>query len=371
MGSKVSKVNSDSTASKDTYQAEVAPQGEAASTTSSDNGGLHQGINFMAPARLSELLYGLQVIAKLQRGTTEAQIESREKRREAMQNREDVWFWDDKLIREIQKLVDEGKLHAFEDLTQVVNKCHAARNRVGPLEQEVIETERKLESQFWKLQQAEENLNNEFQHEFHQEGHYPEPIASRASSSYRNSYDSGNDEVQDAFMLHEENIPLAAATSSALSSSSFPRNSPQIETSAQNDEMISKEEILSDLIHDDTRQTIERENMDLQSELQGIDEILNDRLPAVSLEPRRPLPVSSHTGLEQYPGLLTDFQTGRERINKWIQNTALESRFEATSLFTGLQMQLSAENQPVPSNWAQLVMAFWALDEAAVPKAPT
>jgi hypothetical protein len=79
------------------------------------------------------------------------------------------------------------------------------------------------------------------------------------------------------------------------------------------------------------------------------------------------LPNKQFASLEPYPQLLTDFGSTRERVNKWLENTALVSRFEGVSLFTILKGQLERENASLPSNWAQLVVAYWDLDGASIP----
>jgi hypothetical protein len=69
-------------------------------------------------------------------------------------------------------------------------------------------------------------------------------------------------------------------------------------------------------------------------------------------------PAPYQASLERYPALLTKFGTSRERIDNWILNSLLLSHLEATLLRNQLIFQISKS----PSNWAQLVFAYWELD---------
>jgi hypothetical protein len=80
------------------------------------------------------------------------------------------------------------------------------------------------------------------------------------------------------------------------------------------------------------------------------------------------LPNKPFTSLEPYPHLLNDFGSTRDRVNKWLENTALVSHFEGISLYTILKDQLGKEDALVPTNWAQLVVAYWYLDGASIPQ---
>jgi len=71
--------------------------------------------------------------------------------------------------------------------------------------------------------------------------------------------------------------------------------------------------------------------------------------------------------IELYPNLLTEFASRRERINNCLENTILVSRMDATFAYTIIKGLLEAENLEMPSNWSQLVIAYWELDDAAVP----
>jgi len=97
-----------------------------------------------------------------------------------------------------------------------------------------------------------------------------------------------------------------------------------------------------------------------------------NRNPAMSMNENiaqsfQRLPSKHFASLEPYPQLLTDFGSTRDRVNKWLENIALVSRFEGISLFTILKDQLEIENASFPSNWAQLVVAYWDLDGASIP----
>lgn len=78
-----------------------------------------------------------------------------------------------------------------------------------------------------------------------------------------------------------------------------------------------------------------------------------------------PRALPSASSLHLYPELLGDFSTRRMRLNKWLENIILESRLESDILYSTLRDSLGAEDEQMPSNWAQLVIAYWELDGAA------
>lgn len=79
------------------------------------------------------------------------------------------------------------------------------------------------------------------------------------------------------------------------------------------------------------------------------------------------LPRHRNSGIEFYHELVEDFSTRRERVNKWLENNALQCRLEGLSIYSILQDLLGLESQKVPSNWANLVVAYWEHDEASMP----
>jgi hypothetical protein len=48
---------------------------------------------------------------------------------------------------------------------------------------------------------------------------------------------------------------------------------------------------------------------------------------------------------------MNDFSSTRDRVNKWLENTALVSRFEGISFHMTLKEQLEKENAFLPTNW--------------------
>jgi hypothetical protein len=101
---------------------------------------------------------------------------------------------------------------------------------------------------------------------------------------------------------------------------------------------------------------------DMESGLDDIDErldIANEKFGAAQSLSSKHL-----NSIELYPQLITQFSSRRERINNWLQHTALMSRIESRIL----KNQLELENIETPSNWSQLVIAYWEKDEAANPE---
>lgn len=335
---------------------------EVISRTDNDAGG-------MSEIRLAEFLHTLQRIAKLQRDAAEAQIESRETRRDTFNKREDVWFWDNKFMGEVQRLTADGKLNGFDELTRIAKECQAARDQLGPSEQEGIEAEQRWEGRIWKLQQAEDNMRAEFRYEFLNADALSGSVTSTATSSYKDSIQSMNEDGPVGTNFTEENLGPHGTAISVASSSSFSRLPLARDFATQSDDGLSRESILSDLtIPETARPKTENGKTDWNSRTEEIDELRNWTPLSDITGPALRLPGEQHSSLEFYPQLITDFNTGRDRINKWLENTALTSRFEGFSLFSALKTQLEAENYIIPSNWAQLVIAFWNSDGAAQPQ---
>lgn len=65
-----------------------------------------------------------------------------------------------------------------------------------------------------------------------------------------------------------------------------------------------------------------------------------------------------HSSTESFPGLLTQFSTQRDRINKWLLHTMLISKSEANLIW----LQLQQEPETSPSPWAELIVAYFEFD---------
>lgn len=299
-------------------------------------------------SRWAELMGSLQSIANLQGAATTACVDARQKRREAKFKREDVWFWDDKFMGEIQRLNIQGKLQGFEELSRLAAECQKSRDLVGPLEQESIEAEYRWQGQIWTLEEAEEDLYAEFKDEFRDAAEYFNAHDGEASSTQPPSDSDSQPSVKD------ENTRTDVATLPIITS----ENNPEVENP-----------LSLELMHGDVQHFGDAvSESDLDSGFGDIDAVLESSpRQANNYGLPKALPKRRSSGIEIYHKLLENFSTRRERVNKWLENNALESRLESLSLYSILQDLLAIENQEVPSNWANLVVAYWDLDEASLP----
>ncbi|KAG4427570.1 hypothetical protein IFR05_016947 [Cadophora sp. M221] len=169
----------------------------------------------------AELMHALQKIARLQREATSAQIDVRQKRREAAFKRQEVWIWDAKFMGEVQRLSAEGKLAGLGELLELTTKCQNARDDLGPLEQEGTEAEQHWEGQIYTLRQTEERFYNEFNREFAIVEAYSPGPSSDDSSQYRSSSrqkSEGSDDI--ATPSGRMIIPYRIGSAGSITSSS-------------------------------------------------------------------------------------------------------------------------------------------------------
>ncbi|KAL5322343.1 hypothetical protein ACEPPN_010316 [Leptodophora sp. 'Broadleaf-Isolate-01'] len=317
--------------------------------------------------RFAELMHALQKIARLQREATSARIDARQKRREAAFKRQEVWIWDAKFMGEVQRLSAEGKLAGLGELLKLAAKCQSARDDLGPLEQEGTEAEQHWEGQIYTLRQTEERLYNEFNREFAIAEAYPPGPSSDDSSQYRSSSgqkSEGSDDI--ATPLGRMIIPYRIGSAGSITSSSSLQLRPLPEDLPDRDSELNRQgPFLAGL--EGIGAEIETWNYSGGSD-SGLGDINDplDGLPEADLRgPSQPLPKRNYSSIELYPHLLIEFTSKRDRINKWLEGIILESHLEATSLYGIVKTQLAAENKTIPSNWSQLVIAYWQLDGAA------
>lgn len=303
---------------------------------------------------LMGLMQALKSVAKLQQEISNTQIAFREKRREASFKREAVSERDAKFMREVQRHIASGELQQFQELA---HDCQSARDALGPVEEEGIIAEQQLEGQIWSLRQAEKRLYAEFEYEFQTAARYPSP-ESVESSDYQPPSDPYDyeDQLTSDVARHETKLPSGYPECAILSTSSadedldIPRS---IEAGHHGPALPSSQE------------NSEHEAWNSDSGMTGIDCEADEGLTGTLPEPPHRLP-RRHYKSDLYINLLTDFGSKRDRINKWLEKNALESRVEATSIFNILGEELRLESQEMPSNWSQLVIAYWELDGAAV-----
>jgi hypothetical protein len=316
-------------------------------------------------SRLTELMQAIQRFTRLQREATSASIDARQKRREAAFKRQDVWIWDAKFMVEVQRLTAEGKLAGLEELLRLGEKCQNSRNDLGPIEQEGIELEQRWEGNIWKLRQAEEHLYTEFAYEFEAAESYPQAPMSDGLSDYSASPESADQEEENP-EKGQSVIPHQHGASVASSSSFLEFGGERVLTVQQAGSLPETAPQNSMLLGID-RPENEIATLYSDSGIGDIDVPLENRNAGDLPGPPYPLPGEPTSSIELYPNLLTDFASRRERINNWLENTVLLSRMEATSLYTVLKGLLEAEKLEMPSNWSQLVIAYWERDVAAIP----
>jgi len=316
--------------------------------------------------RLVGLMQGLQRMARLQEQLTNTQIDFRQKRREAAFKREIVWNCDARFMRELQKLIAQGSENLrmeFKKLEQLAAECQAARDTLGPMEQDGIEAEQRWEGQIWSLRQAENHVYQDFSAEFRIADSYPPASPSVVSSQYESLSESESEPFEDDPLPGKGNTTAVIVPPASLVSQTA-RNEPPTTSlrPATADPALLGLEI---------RQTegmpseMNSADWDIDSDIGDIDRLPRTGTVEEVIGPPRSLPLRTY-GSELYTNLHTDFGTKRDRINKWLERSALESRLESISIFTVLRDQMKAENMVMPSNWAQLVIAYWELDGASV-----
>lgn len=307
-------------------------------------------------SRFVDLMNALQKLARLRAVATSSSVYARQKKREASIKRQNVWASDGKFMEEIQRLVAHGKLKEFEGLQRLAEGCQIARDGLGPVEQEAIETEQEWEGHTWILRQAEEEFDFEFQFEFEVADSYP-PLPISVSSSA----------VSDV----ENNKEDGAETVPPFSSSLFPSGSGELTTVEPN---IDSSYTQLDYFHNGFTIGLEQQNYPAGSQIPDSDSgfgDIDDKITSSDFGEAVHVPSNAwrtHSNSNEfYPHLLANFESSRDRINKWLENTILQSHLEGTTLFNILTRKMESEMKKVPSNWAQLVMAYWEIDGATIP----
>lgn len=324
--------------------------------------------------RWGGLMQDLNRLSKLQEEASHAQIDARQKRREASFKRQDVWLRDAEFMRCIQELNAQGHFNGFNNLTQLANKCQLARDELGPVEQEGIEAEQIWEGQLWELQRAEERIYADYQDEFEEAATYSSDSKSAISAE---NQQPAAPEGQDVETANPNIIPPTPEQSPARSTISLPNHQTapmkaDITTITPSNTKEPRNAMLLDLV----------ESAEKEVALSPAETLLewdsDSGIADINLVPIRDtsedlvrslqkLPNKQYASLEPYPQLLNDFSSTRDRVNKWLENTVLLSRFEGVSMYTILKDQLARENALLPTNWAQFVVAYWDLDGASIP----
>lgn len=313
--------------------------------------------------RFIELMQAIHRMSRLHKQAISAQIDARQKRRAAGFKRRDVWICDGKFMKELQRLMAEEKLKGFEGaegLVKLAEECQVVRNDLGPLEQDGTEAEQRLEGEVWKLEQAAESTFNNFESELFTADMYSSGSSSASSSPYQSEEELDREGIsEDRRHTHAEE--LYRPPNSVASTSSFTRALPVPEIPMVLDLDVPQDYMLRGI--NDMYIFRGDRISDSDSAIGDIDLPCEDWRLGDLIGPVQHLQRDSSASVERYPELITEFKTPRERINKWLLGTTLLSHLEADLLRQQLDSQLTLP----PSNWSQLVIAYWAMDEAAVP----
>jgi hypothetical protein len=309
--------------------------------------------------RMLTLMQGLRSIATLQMDVTNAQIAFREKRRQASFKREVVSNCDAKFMIALQKLIVgccRYEEDTFEKLQKLVDQCQAARDELGPVEQEVIEAELRWEGQTWSLRQAEIFIYQHFDDEFQRATLFPP--ASQSTDFSEGSAQSEPPDGDTSGLDKNNSSGLAIPNDSRITVGEHLQFSFEACGNIQESKIVDQGSFCCVQIDD-----LEQYDHDLQendgfetSQLSAKSSHGVDRVDNTTANFRDPEPAARRGQL--YQDLLTNFVSKRDRVNKWIESNVLDSRIEATSVFTTLKDKLDMEQLEIPSNWAQLGEAF-------------
>jgi hypothetical protein len=321
--------------------------------------------------RWGELMQEIYHLSRLQEEASNAQIDARQKRREASYKRQDVWLRDAEFMRRVQELNAQGRFEGFDDLARLASKCQTARDILGPVEQEGIEAEQKWEGQLWELQQAEERIYRDYEDEFGDAATYSQELQTDVLTE---------EEHSTALKEHDSIYPRTSSPTPEQppATSTAPLTTSQdtlhkVDPNARLNEKEPENVILLDLV-ESAENAIALSSAETPLEWDSDSGLVDISLiPPVNTNEDlaysfQKLPERQFASLDPYQHLLTDFGSTRDRVNKWLEHTVLVSRVEGISLYTILRDQLETENALLPTNWAQLVVAYWYLDGASIPK---
>ena len=288
---------------------------------------------------------------------------ARQRRRELGFKRARVSTSDARFMRAIQTLIAQGKLTGFPELLRLASECQQARDNTGPLEADCNEAEQEWEWRFSKLQLAEASAYEFFMTKFPNTDDLPSPSSSQSGSS---SSDSGSQYLEDTFNDTQDDVrylrlPLDLGPDHSSLLEVQPPGSPN--------EFGQRDLELRDLSAniDQPISTMPPNTgysyYSSPTLSGGIDRPLSTKPGATFDVPTYSSTPQPLTDIENYPKLLLNFSTVRERVTNWLLHSLLLSRLEAAQL----KARLDAEDPKTPSNWAQLVLSWWEKDMATAP----
>jgi len=331
----------------------------------------HQGIFSKFMRRVSRL-------PRLREDLVEEEVLGRQKRRELRFKMNDVSNSDARFMKEVQGLTALGKLEEFPVLLRLANECQQARDKVGPLEADCTEAEQELELKLSELQLAEISAYEFFDKNLHttklNSSGPPSPSSSQygsSSSSSSPSSDNNSQYLEDDFTDAQNDLryqPIPTISPPGHSSilevrPPTPANSPQSSVPGhisldQNEQGGRMEQPINSF--SPSNGTSYYSGSIISG---GIDRVLESGPNPVFNIPAYPSHPKPLTDIENYARLLLEFTTVRERVTNWMLHSLLLSRWEVEQL----KSRLDAEDPKSPSNWAQLVLAWWEKDMATMP----
>jgi hypothetical protein len=314
--------------------------------------------------RWGELMQEIHHLSRLQEEASNAQIDARQKRREASFKRQDVWLSDAEFMRLVQELNAQGRFEGLDDLERLASKCQKARDILGPVEQEGIEAEQKWEGQLWELQRAEERIYRDYEDEFVDAATYSQGLQTDVLTEEEDP--TALDEHDSTYPKTGSPTPEQPPATSTASLITGQTTLLKVDSNARLNDKEPRNAILLDLV--EMAENTTPLEWDSDSGIVDIDLIHPVNTNEDLANSFQKLPDKQFASLDPYPHLLTNFGSTRDRVNKWLEHTVLISRVEGISLYTILKDQLEAEDALLPTNWAQLVVAYWYLDGASIPK---
>jgi hypothetical protein len=370
----------------------------------------------LSPPRMISFMQRMQRIKRLQSQATSARVQVDQKIMEASNSRRHVSLCDASLMKAVQIMAAEGKFNGSEELLALYEECQKARDVLGPIEEEEFEERGNWFEKMWKLKELEESFYDDFEEEFQAADTYSPGSPSVDSRYYESPSEHEAQILNLQFDQHfnkslESILPLPASLS--VSSKDEPSPHQQQSLSENMTEEVqsvsskyepsphqnqpSSESIVEEvpqylpkfdrLLPLESNTSVSDSNSQCTDSNVSLDGPLTEEKETqvfdydsrsstdFDREQRDPPPITwlnadpdeaVHTlpGIELYPELLTQFVTKRERVTKWLLQTTLLSPMDASLL----KRRLDSENPKSPSNWAQLVIAWWDKDKSATAK---
>jgi len=310
-------------------------------------------------ARFRHLMGELKSLHKLQQEASHAQMAAETESRRVKWAREDIGNSDAAFMKELQFLQSQGLLEGCVSLAKLADQCKSARDVIGPLEEKRSRLEAEWYGTLWEMEEAQKAFFAEFASEFESAESYSSVSSSESSTI---DYETTPRDDNSAFEKRTPPITQLRVNRSVPSSTKMSAPTPGryhdvadlvISTSA------SAPGLMTSLLDQSQYEQSLASYSDPEEMVKDLD-LLPESTPAQETSSSSAID-GHHPSIELYPELLIDFGTKRDRINKWLLHTTLLTRMEARLL----REQLNLESPAHPSDWAQLVIAYYELDGAS------